>query len=47
MPKNTLRVPLDQPTLTQKKIKLKLAKQGKKEGSWLAVCVVNEICIDC
>ena len=31
MPKITLRVPLDQPTLTQKNIKLKLAKQVKKE----------------
>ena len=31
MPKITLRVPLDQPTLTQKKTKLKLAKQVKKE----------------
>ena len=31
MPKGTLRVPLDQPTLTQKKMKLKLAKQVKKE----------------
>ena len=32
MPKINLRVPLDQPTLTQKeKMKLKLAKQVKKE----------------
>ena len=31
MPKSTLRVPLDQPTLTQKRMKLKLAKQVKKE----------------
>ena len=31
MPKITLRVPLDQPTLTQQKMKLKLAKQVKKE----------------
>ena len=31
MPKITLRVPLDHPTLTQKKMKLKLAKQVKKE----------------
>ena len=31
MPKITLRVPLYYPTLTQKKIKLKLAKQVKKE----------------
>ena len=31
MPQSTLRVPLDQPTLTQKKMKLKLAKQVKKE----------------
>ena len=31
MPKITLRVPLDQPTLTQKKMKFKLAKQVKKE----------------
>ena len=31
MPKSTLKVPLDQPTLTQKKINLKLAKQVKKE----------------
>ena len=31
MPKITLRVPLYQPTLTQKKMKLKLAKQVKKE----------------
>ena len=31
MPQSTLRVPLDQPTLTQKKMKLKLAKQLKKE----------------
>ena len=31
MPKSTLRVPLDQPTLTQKKMTLKLAKQVKKE----------------
>ena len=31
MPKITLRVPLDQPTLSQKKMMLKLAKQVKKE----------------
>ena len=31
IPKITLRVPLDQPTLTQKKMKLKLAKQVNKE----------------
>ena len=31
MPKITLRVPLDHPILTQKKTKLKLAKQVKKE----------------
>ena len=31
MTKITLRVPLDQPTLTQKKMKLKLAKQVKTE----------------
>ena len=31
MPKITLRVPLDQPTLTQKILLLKLAKQVKKE----------------
>ena len=31
MPQITLRVPLDQPTLTQKNMKLKLAKQIKKE----------------
>ena len=31
MPKITLRVPLDQPTLTRKNMKLKLAKQVKKE----------------
>ena len=55
MPKITLRLPLDHPTLTQKKMKLKLAKQVKKGtkeskislGSWLAVCAANEICTDC
>ena len=31
MPKITLRVPLEQPTLTQTKMNLKLAKQVKKE----------------
>ena len=31
MPKITLRVPLDQPTLSKKKMKLKLSKQAKKE----------------
>ena len=31
MPKITLRVPLDQPSLSIKKMKLKLAKQVKKE----------------
>ena len=31
MPEITLIVPLDQPTLSQKKMKLKLAKQVKKE----------------
>ena len=31
MPKITLRVPLDQPTLSHKKMKLNLAKQAEKE----------------
>ena len=49
MLKITLRVPLDQPTLTQKKMNLKLAKHVTKEprkASWIVVCADNEICTD-
>ena len=53
MPKITLRVPLDQPTLSQKnEVKTSLiGEKGTKEsklslGSWIAVCAANEICTD-
>ena len=47
-----MKVPLGQPTLNQKKTKLKLVKtikKGTKEsklslGSWLVVWAANEIC---
>ena len=55
MPKITLKVPLGQPTLNQKKAKLKLlkkVKKGTKEsklslGSWLAFRAANVMCTNC